>query len=261
MTTPKHEVKYIPIDQFVPNPWNPQKMDEAMFNRLVDEMKENGCIAPLQAVVHEDGKYRIIGGEHRWKAGQIAGLDELPALVMTGKRWSDEDLQKFVTVRLNIIGGETDPERFLKLYNEMAEKFGKEAMQTMFGYTDTRAFQKLIGTMKRGLKQSLPKEAQKEFDEKAREAKTVEDLSAIVQMLFQKYGDTIPKGYMVFTYGTQQHIYVQMDPKMKRALDKVLNYCAETNTNLNTFFAPVIDTAVKKAAAALAEKEPKAQAG
>lgn len=257
---PKHELKYLPLDQIVPNPWNPQKMDEATFQKLVEEMQANGCIAPLQVVPFTDGSYRIIGGEHRWRAASIVGLMELPCIVLTGKKWTDEDLQKFVTVRLNIIGGETDPERFLKLYNEMAEKFGKDAMQSMFGYTDTRAFQKLIGTMARGIKKSLPKGAQSEFEEKAKEAKTVEDLASIVQMLFAKYGDTVPKSYMVFTYGKQEHVYVQMNPKMKRALDKVINVLRETGEDMNAFFAPVLEEAAVKAAEALAPKPKKGKA-
>ena len=68
----QYDLKYIPIDQFAPNSWNPQKQDEAEFNRLIEEMKENGCIVPLQVVPVDDGTYRIIGGEHRWRAGQQA---------------------------------------------------------------------------------------------------------------------------------------------------------------------------------------------
>jgi hypothetical protein len=137
----------------------------------------------------------------------------------------------------------------------MAEKFGKEAMQTMFGFTDTRAFQKLVGEMKRGVRQALPKQAQAEFDEKAKEARTVSDLSDIVQMLFAKYGDTIPKSFMVFTYGKQEHVYVQMNPKMKRALDKAINYCRESGDDINAFFAPVLDAAAAKAAKEFSKKK------
>lgn len=258
----KPELKHIPIDQLVPNGWNPQTMDEAQFNRLVDDIKENGCIVPLQVVPYEDGTYRIIGGEHRWKACQQAGLDDVPCAVLTGKRWASEDLQKFETVRLNIISGKLDPQAFLKLHTEMAEKFGKEAMQTMFGFTDTRAFQKLVGEMKRGVRQALPKAAQAEFDEKAKEARTVSDLSDIVQMLFAKYGDTVPKSFMVFTYGKQEHVYVQMNPKMKRALDKAINYCRESGDDINAFFAPVLDAAAAKAAKEFSKKkDPEPEAG
>lgn len=254
----KPVLKFIPIDLLVPNPWNPQKMDESQFERLTEEIKENGCLVPLQVVPHEDDTYRIIGGEHRWRACKLAGLEEVPCAVLSGARWANEDLQKFETVRLNIISGKLDSESFIKLYNEMAEKFGKDAMQQMFGFTDTRAFQKIVGAMKRGVKQSLPKEAQAEFEEKAKEAKTVSDLSDIVQMLFAKYGDTVPKSYMVFTYGKQEHVYVQMNPKMKRALDKALNYLRESGEDINAFFAPVLDEAAKKAAKQFAAQEKEA---
>lgn len=251
----KPVLKFIPIDQLVPNPWNPQKMPEAAFERLCEEIKENGCLVPLQVVLLEDGTYRIIGGEHRWKACKLAGLEEVPCAILSGKRWANEDLQKFETVRLNIISGKLDSESFVKLYTEMAEKFGKDAVQQMFGFSDTQAFQKIIGAMKRGLKQSLPKEAQQEFESKAKEAKTVADLSDIVQMLFAKYGETVPKSYMIFTYGKQEHVYVQMNSKMKRSLDKTLNYLRESGEDINAFFGPVLDAASSKAAKAFAKQE------
>jgi galactose-1-phosphate uridylyltransferase len=104
------------------------------------------------------------------------------------------------------------------------------------------------------VKQALPKEAQAEFDEKAKEARTVADLSDIIQMLFAKYGETVPKSYMIFTYGRQEHVYVQMNPKMKRSLDKAMNYCRESGTDINDFFAPLLDAAAKAAAKELSKK-------
>jgi len=253
----KHDLRHIPIDQLVPNPWNPQSMEESMFTRLVDEIQENGCTAAIQVVALADGKYRIIGGEHRWKACQQAGLDEVPCTVLTGNRWQDEDLQKFETVRLNVIGGKMNPDKFIKLYTEMVEKYGKDAIQQLMGYTDTRAFQKLVGEVKRGMKQSLPKEMHAEFDEKAHEAKTVEDLGTIIQTLFAKYGDTVQQSYMVFTFGKQEHVYIQMTRPMKKALDKVLNYCRESGADINEFLGPVFDDAALKAAELLAPKKSK----
>ncbi len=251
---PQHQLKYLPIDSLVPNLWNTQTMDEATFARLLDEVKESGCTVPLQVVGLKDGTYRIIGGEHRWKACQAAGLEQVPCTILTGKRWEDEDLQKLSTVRLNAIHGKIDSEKFLKLYEQMAEKYGKDAMQTLMGFTDTRAFQKLIGGLKRSMKASLPKEAQGEFESKAKEARSVEDLTTILQTLFAKYGDTLQQSFMIFTYGKAEHVYVQMNPKMKRALDRVINYARETNTDLVEFFLPVLEEAATKATKALKKK-------
>lgn len=243
----KLDLRYIPIDLIHPNDWNPQGQDELTFQRLCDEIRDVGFVDPLEVVPMDDGTYRIIGGEHRWQAAKVVGLEELPCAVMMDAKWQDEDLQKFATVRLNVLKGKLDPEKFAKLYGEMAEKYGAEALQQLMGYVDTKGFQKLVGDVKRGMKKSLPKELQDEFDEKAKDAKTVEDLSNIIQHLFAKHGDTVSLSYMVFTYGKSEHVYVQMNSKAKKALDKVLSYCRSTDLDINDFLAPVIEEAGKKA--------------
>lgn len=254
MTQPQHELKYLSIDDVVPNPWNPQHMDEAMFARLVEEIKENGCTAAIQVVPLADGSFRIIGGEHRWRACQEAGLEQVPCTVLQGKRWQDEDLQKFETVRLNVIGGKMNTDKFIKLYEEMADKYGKDALQQLMGYVDTRQFQKLVGEVKRGMKQALPKEMHAEFDEKAKESKTVEDLGTVIQTLFAKFGDTVQQSFMVFTFGKKEHVYVQMTRPMKKALDKALNYCRESGADINDLLAPILEEAASDAQASLDAK-------
>jgi ParB/RepB/Spo0J family partition protein len=241
------DMRLIPIDLIQPNSWNPQDQNEQTFQRLCDEIRDVGFIDPLEVVPLADGHYRILGGEHRWQAAKLVGLEEVPCVVLMDAKWQDEDLQKFTTVRLNVLKGKLDPTRFAKLYQEMAEKYGAEALQQLMGFVDTKGFQKLVGDVKRGLKKSLPKEMQDEFDEKAKEAKTVEDLQQIIQSLFAKYGDTVNLSFMVFTYGKQEHVYVQMNSKTKKALDKVLSYCRSTGEDINDFLAPLIDDAGKKA--------------
>ena len=254
------ELRHIPIDLIHPNSWNPQGQDEITFQRLVDEIRDVGFLDPLEVVPMDDGTYRIIGGEHRWQAAKIIGLDELPCAVLSDSKWQDEDLQKFVTVRLNVLKGKLDPEKFAKLYGEMAEKYGADALQQLMGYADTKGFQKIVGDVKRGLKKSLPKDLQDEFDEKAKEAKTVEDLSNILQHLFAKHGDTVNLSFMVFSFGKQEHVYCQMNRNTKKALDKVLAYCKHSNEDVNDFLAPIIEEAGKQALKALDKSKDAAKA-
>lgn len=248
---------YLPIDDCEPSYWNPNEMQEPEFLMLVDEIKTNatGFIAPIQVTPLPSGKYRIIGGEHRWLAARAAEMEEVPAIILSGKKWEDEDLQKFVTVRLNVIHGQMDPEKFLRLYEEMAAKYGAAALQTLMGYTDSKAFQKLVGDVKKGLRRALPKELQDEFAQKAKDAKTLDDLQRIIQTLFSKFGDTLAQSYMVFTYGKQEHIYVQMDRHMKRAMDKIVSLCKHTGMNINDFLGPVIKAAAEEAVARVQETD------
>lgn len=236
----KHDLSYLPVDKLVPNSWNAQDQDEATFNRLVDEVTEVGFIDPVEVIPMEDGTYRILGGEHRWMAAKKAGREEVPCIVLRGEKWQNEDLQKFVTVRLNTIRGQLNPEKFLKLYEEMASKYGAEALQQLMGYTDAVKWSKLVQSVSKGMKKALPKGMHKEFDKKAAEAKTVEDLEKIIQDMFSKYGDTLNLGFMIFTYGKQEHLYIAMDSKLKKAMDALRFYCQESSRNINDVMAPLV---------------------
>jgi hypothetical protein len=248
----RHDLAYLSVDSITPNEWNPQGMDDDEFDRLVEEIDEVGFNSAIEVVEAADEQFVIMGGEHRWRAAKVCGLEHIPCLIYRGEKWEEADLQKFVTVRLNVIGGKLDPIKFAKIYEEMAEKYGKDSLQHMFAFTDQKAFQRLVGDVKKGLKGSLPKELQDEFDEAAKEAKTVEDLSKIIQNLFNKYGDTVQHSFMVFTFGKQHHVYIQMSSKTKKALDKVLGFCKTMGEDINEVMAPIIkacaDDAEKKLA-------------
>lgn len=247
--------KWVPIDQVVPNAWNINVQDDITFNLLQDEIAEVGLIDPIEVVPTEDDVYVILGGEHRWRAAKNLGHVEVPCILLTDTKWKDVDLQKFVTVRLNVIHGKVDSDKFVVLYNEMAAKYGQDAMQRLMGYADTQQFQKLLGWVKKGLKQSLPKEMAQEVEEATKDVKSVQDLQNIIQELFQKYGDTISQSFMVFTYGKQQHIYVSMDAKMRRSMDRVMECCRFTGQDMNDFLRPLFDDFAKKAAIEIERKK------
>lgn len=236
---PKLDQKYLPVDKIVPNPWNPQGMSAEEFNRLVDEISTVGFIAPIQVVPLDDGTYQILGGEHRWKAAKVAGLEEIPCAILTDSKWKEDDLKKFTTTRLNLIQGKLDPTKFIPLYNEMVEKYGTDAMASLFGFSHEAGLQEIISGVKKGMKRSLPKEMQGEFDKAAKEVKTIEDLSKIIQNIFNKYGSTVSQNFMVFSFGSKQHIYVSMNKQMKSAMDKVLEFCRKSGEDINDFMEPI----------------------
>ncbi len=241
------QFKYLPIDLLVPNTWNINVQDELTFARLQDEIAEVGMIDPVEVVPTLEGLFVIIGGEHRWRAAKNLNHEEVPCVILTDEKWADGDLQKFVSVRMNVIHGKVDADKFVILYNEMANKYGADSLQRLLGYTDSRGFQKMLGWVKKGLKQSLPKEMAGEIEEATKEATSIADVSRIVQELFQKYGDTLASSFMVFTYGKQAHIYVKMSAKMRRSMDRVMEFCRTTGQDINQVMAPAVDECVRKA--------------
>jgi len=240
-----HKIMELPLEVVIPNEWNPNTMNDATFNRLVEEVKEVGFLDPIQVVEMDDGTYRILGGEHRYHAAKVLGWSRIQAVVLSGEKWKDVDLQKFVTVRLNVLRGKVNPDRMVKLYDEMAEKYGSDALQGMMAFTDQDAWDKMIKGIGRALRDSLPGVLGDKFDEAKQEIKTVEDLSNVLNNLFTNYGNTLDKNFMVFTYGGKEHIYVVMDGEMKKSMKKIRDSALDTNTDMTVLLGPALQQIAK----------------
>lgn len=223
------------------NAWNPNTMDQDDYARLVREIEDVGFLDAVQAVPLTDGRYRIIGGEHRVAAAVELRLKAIPTMVLEGPRWQDEDLQKLVSVRLNVLKGRLNPEKMGILYRDMADKYGEDALQNLFAFTDQHGWEKLVSQIKQGLsKAGLPKERQKEFAAKAKEAKTLQDLERILNELWSSYGDTVQLSFMIFTYGKREHVYIAMDQKTRRAFKIIGDHCKSTGKDINQVLSPAL---------------------
>lgn len=78
--TPK--VKLIPIKQIFPNPYQPRTHFDAVgLGELADSIRRYGVLSPI-AVRYAGNSYELISGERRLRAAGIAGLAEIPAIVM-----------------------------------------------------------------------------------------------------------------------------------------------------------------------------------
>ena len=75
------QVRQIDIARIRPNPDQPRKnFDEEKLEELAASIRQHGVMQPL--ILVEQGKdYLIAAGERRWRAAQMAGLKEVPALV------------------------------------------------------------------------------------------------------------------------------------------------------------------------------------
>ena len=74
---------YLPISQVESCSSQPRKaFDEDSLNDLADSIRQHGIIQPLTVRRLQSGYYQIIAGERRWRAARIAGLTEVPAIVI-----------------------------------------------------------------------------------------------------------------------------------------------------------------------------------
>jgi ParB family chromosome partitioning protein len=80
--TPKDALTKLAVGQIRPGRYQPRtRMDRAALAELSASIKSQGLMQPLLVRPVDGGRYELIAGERRWRAAQMAGLSEVPALV------------------------------------------------------------------------------------------------------------------------------------------------------------------------------------
>lgn len=124
----------LPIEKITANPDQPRKeFEERPLNELADSIRTHGIIQPLTVRHMGDGSYQIISGERRFRASQLAGLQEVPAFIRTA---NDQTLLEMALIE-NIQRQDLNPMEvaysYLRLQNEfdltqkeVGERVGKQ---------------------------------------------------------------------------------------------------------------------------------------
>ena len=73
----------LPISQVETCSSQPRKrFDDESLQELADSISQHGIIQPLTVRKLSSGYYQIIAGERRWRAARLAGLQEVPVIVI-----------------------------------------------------------------------------------------------------------------------------------------------------------------------------------
>ena len=127
----KTPYKLLPIQKVEPNRDQPrQDFDEEELEALAQSLAEHGIIQPLTVRELDSGYYQIIAGERRWRAARMAGLTEVPVVVM------EADDQKVMELALieNLQRQDLNP---------VEEAMGYRALMDDFGLTQEDAAQRV----------------------------------------------------------------------------------------------------------------------
>ncbi len=82
-TGPDSPYRTLPIYKVEPNPDQPRRdFDPEELQQLADSIALHGLIQPLTVRLAPSGYYQIIAGERRWRAARMAGLSEVPAVIV-----------------------------------------------------------------------------------------------------------------------------------------------------------------------------------
>lgn len=101
------------------NPNQPRKnFDVVALNELAESIKTYGIVQPI--IVNENkGRYLIVAGERRFRAGKIAGLKKIPAIV---RNYSDREVKEIALLE-NIQREDLNPIEYAKAVKELMNEY------------------------------------------------------------------------------------------------------------------------------------------
>jgi ParB family chromosome partitioning protein len=75
-------IQYIPVELIRPNPYQPRKVfNQSALEELSKSILEHGLMQPI-TVRMVGSNYELIAGERRLKASKLAGMEQIPAIVV-----------------------------------------------------------------------------------------------------------------------------------------------------------------------------------
>ena len=108
------------ISDVEPKKDQPRKVfDQAALGELADSIAANGVIQPILVREAENGMYTIVAGERRWRASKMAGLTEIPAIVLD----VDELTASKIAMIENLQREDLNPYEEAMGYEELIKKF------------------------------------------------------------------------------------------------------------------------------------------
>ena len=117
--TEHQEQKKISIDQILPNPYQPRKVfDPEALKELSNSISQHGVFTPVLVKKGIRG-YDLIAGERRLRASKMAGLEEIPAIIV------DFDDQQMMEIALleNIQREDLNVIEEAKAYENLINRF------------------------------------------------------------------------------------------------------------------------------------------
>ena len=113
-------VTKLPLQKVEPNPNQPRKQfDEEQLQALADSIAEHGLLQPL-AVRDMGGYYQIIAGERRWRACRLAGVKEVPVVIIE----ADERKVMELAMVENLQRQDLNPMEEAEGYHTLIHEFG-----------------------------------------------------------------------------------------------------------------------------------------
>ncbi len=114
-------VNQIRVSDIEPNKEQPRKhFNQEALMQLAESIGQHGVLQPILVSPLQEGGYRIIAGERRWRAARMAGLSEIPAVV---KEYSDDEVLQLALIE-NLQREDLNPVEEAQGYYRLCEDYG-----------------------------------------------------------------------------------------------------------------------------------------
>ncbi len=114
------DIKNIKISLIEPNKKQPRRhFDEEKIRALSASIKEHGLIQPIIITPSENGMYKIVAGERRWRAAKKAKLSEIPTVI---RKYNEEEVAEIALIE-NLQRENLNPIEEAIGYNLLMEEF------------------------------------------------------------------------------------------------------------------------------------------
>ena len=116
----ENQISHLRISLVDPKSDQPRKnFDRESLEELADSISQNGLLQPILVREYGGGRYQIIAGERRFRASKIAGLSEIPAIIL------DKDDRKAAEIALieNIQREDLNPIEEAMAFKALAEEY------------------------------------------------------------------------------------------------------------------------------------------
>ena len=110
----------LPVDLVRRGKYQPRRVvEESALEELAQSVRARGIVQPIVVRPAMGGRFEIVAGERRWKAAQMAGLDEVPAIV---RECSDREAAAVALIE-NIQREDLNPIEEAQGYRTLADEF------------------------------------------------------------------------------------------------------------------------------------------
>ncbi len=129
-------ISHIKLSLIDPKSDQPRKyFDKEALEQLAESISENGLLQPILVREYGDGRYQIIAGERRFRASKLAGLSEIPAIILE----KDDKKASEIALIENIQREDLNPLEEALAYKSLAEDYGMTQEELSFKVGKSRS--------------------------------------------------------------------------------------------------------------------------